>query len=219
MTRSHDAEHFRQLYARTTDPWAFRTSAYEKEKYRRTIAALGERRFRSGFEPGCSIGVLTRMLAERCDNLLAADIIEEPLHTARAFCDDLPWVRFVRMRIPAEWPDGCFDLIVLSEVLYFLAPQDIATLAAHVLHALDSDGCVLSVNWRGRGNDPCGGDEAANIFLSETQPRLRVTFRYHTPSYRIDLLIRHQEQAGEPSDPAFTRSELSRSLRRVTGAQ
>ena len=68
MTASHDAEHFRRLYARSADPWAFRTSAYEKEKYRQTIAALGERRFRSGFEPGCSIGVLTRMLAERCDN-------------------------------------------------------------------------------------------------------------------------------------------------------
>ena len=66
MTVSHDAEHFRRLYARSADPWGFRTSGYEQEKYRRTIAALGERRFRSGFEPGCSIGVLTRMLATRC---------------------------------------------------------------------------------------------------------------------------------------------------------
>jgi Nodulation protein S (NodS) len=197
MTASHDAEHFRRLYARSTDPWAFRTSAYEKEKYRQTIAALGERRFRSGFEPGCSIGVLTRMLAERCDNLLAADIIEEPLHTARAFCGDLPSVRFVRMRIPAEWPDGRFDLIVLSEVLYFLSPRDIAAVAAHALATLDAEGVVLLANWRGRGNDPCGGDEAATIFLSETHPRLHVTFRYHTPSYRIDLLVRHQEQARE----------------------
>ena len=76
MTVSHDAEHFRRLYARSADPWGFRTSGYEQEKYRRTIATLGERRFRSGFEPGCSIGVLTRMLATRCDALLAADIVE-----------------------------------------------------------------------------------------------------------------------------------------------
>jgi hypothetical protein len=189
MTGSHDAEHFRRLYARSADPWAFRTSAYEKEKYRFTIAALSERRFRSGFEPGCSIGVLTRMLAGRCENLLAADIIEEPLQTARAFCDDLPWVRFVRMRIPAEWPDDCFDLIVLSEVLYFLSPRDIAAVASRVLAALDTEGAVLSVNWRGRGDDPCGGDEAATIFLNETHPSLRVASCYHTPSYRIDSLV------------------------------
>jgi 2-polyprenyl-3-methyl-5-hydroxy-6-metoxy-1,4-benzoquinol methylase len=102
MTGSHDAAHFRRLYARNADPWSFRTSAYEQEKYRRTIATLGERRFRSGFEPGCSIGVLTRMLASHCDALLAVDIVEELLHTARAYCDDLSWVRFVCMRIPAE---------------------------------------------------------------------------------------------------------------------
>jgi hypothetical protein len=100
---------------------------------------------------------------------------------------------------PAGWPEGRFDLIVLSEVLYFLAHRDIAAVATHALAALDTDGVVLSVNWRGRGNDPCGGDEAATIFLRETQPWLQVTFQYHTPSYRIDLLVRHQEQAGEPS--------------------
>ena len=136
----------------SADPWAFRTSAYEQEKYRRTIAALGERRFRSGFEPGCSIGVLTRMLARRCDALLAADIVEEPLHTARRYAADLPWVRFARLRIPAEWPDGRFDLIVLSEVLYFLSPRDIATVAARVLDSARPRRCrvvgQLARPWR-----------------------------------------------------------------------
>jgi predicted TPR repeat methyltransferase len=189
MTGSHDAEHFRRLYAHSTDPWAFQTSAYEQEKYRRTITALGERRFRSGFEPGCSIGVLTRMLAACCDTLLAADIVEEPLHTARALCKDLPTVRFVRLRVPAEWPDGRFDLIVLSEVLYFLSPRDIAAVATRARAALDTDGVVLSVNWRGRGDDPCGGDEAAAILLDATHRFLRVSSWYHTASYRIDLLV------------------------------
>lgn len=123
MTSSHDAEHFRQIYARNADPWAFQTSAYEQEKYQRTLAALGGRRFRSGFEPGCSIGVLTRLLATRCDALLAADIVEEPLCTARKLCVDLPWVRFTRLSVPDEWPDGHFDLIVLSEVPISLHPR------------------------------------------------------------------------------------------------
>ena len=90
------------------------------------------------------------MLAASCDALLAADIVEEPLHTARTLCSDLPWVRFVRLRIPAEWPDGHFDLIVLSEVLYFSHPPRHCAVAARVLAALDTDGVVLSVNWRGQ---------------------------------------------------------------------
>lgn len=190
MTGSHDVEHFQRLYAHSADPWGMLTSAYEQEKYWRTIAALGDRRFRSGFEPGCSIGVLTRMLAARCDALLAADIVEQPLRTARAFCADLPTVRFVRLRIPAEWPDGRFDLIVLSEILYFLSHGDIAAVAERVRAALETDGVVLSVNWRGRGDDPCGGDEARAIFLREINPSLRVVSSYHSTSYRIDLLVR-----------------------------
>jgi hypothetical protein len=190
MTASDDAEHFRRLYARSADPWAFRTSAYEQAKYRRTVSVLGERRFRSAFEPGCSIGVLTRMLATRCDALLAADIVEEPLLAARAGCADMPWVRFARLRIPNEWPAGSFDLIVLSEVLYFLAPCDIAAVAAHVCTALEPNGTVLSVNWRGRGDDPCGGDEAAATFLGATEGALRVILRFHTAAYRLELLTR-----------------------------
>ena len=49
--------------------------------------------------------------------------------------------------------DGRFDLIVLSEVPSF---RDIAAVAARVVTALDTDGVVLSANWRGHGNDPCG---------------------------------------------------------------
>ena len=60
-------EHFQRLYDASSDPWQFRSSQYEQAKYRATIASLGTRRFRSGFEAGCSIGVLTRLLAERCE--------------------------------------------------------------------------------------------------------------------------------------------------------
>ena len=105
------------------------------------------------------------MLATRCDALLAADIVEEPLHTASTLSgpavDPLCTPAF-----PAEWPDGRFDLIVLSEVLYFLTFRDIAAVAARALTALDTDGVVLSVYWRGHGEDPCGGDEAATILLN-----------------------------------------------------
>ena len=79
---------------------------------------------------------------------------------------------------------------MLSEVLYFLTFRDIAAVTARVLAALDTDGVVLSVNWRGHGDDPCGGDEAATILLNHTHQVLRVASRYHTASYRIELLAR-----------------------------
>lgn len=188
--KSRAAEHFQRLYDASPDPWRMRTSAYEAAKYWRTITALDDRRFRSGFEVGCSIGVLTGMLAAHCDKLLAIDIVEAPLRTARTACANQPWVCFERMRVPTEWPNDRFDLIVLSEVLYFLSRSDIAVVAEHVADTLEPDGVALLVNWRGRSDDPCTGDEAAAIFMNSTQQRLSLMAQYREDAYRLDLLKR-----------------------------
>jgi hypothetical protein len=187
---SHGPGHFRRLYEASQDPWQYRTSPYEQSKYRRTIASLGAIRFHSGFEAGCSIGVLTSMLALRCERLLAVDIVEQPLRSARATCANQPWVRFQQMGIPGEWPDDIFDLIVLSEVLYFLSPADIRTAADRVISTLGPGGALLLVNWRGHSHDPCSGDEAAAILMNRTRRWLSSRGHHQESGYRLDLLFR-----------------------------
>lgn len=187
---SRGPAHFERLYEADPDPWRFHTSEYERTKYRKTIEALGSRRFRSAFEVGCSIGVMTHLLAFCCDALLAVDIIEQPLKAARAACAEQPWVRFKQMQVPGEWPDGTFDLIVLSEVLYFLSPTDIAALADRALTSLDPKGVVLLVNWRGHAGDPCSGEEAAAAFIDRTRSWLEPQAHYREIGYRLDLLAR-----------------------------
>ena len=108
MTGSRAALHFKRLYQSNPDPWGFRTSAYEQTKYRQTVSTPGDQHFTSGLEVGCSIGVLTRLLAVRCASLLGVDIVEDPLEAARSRCADQPQVRFQRMQVPAEWPDERF---------------------------------------------------------------------------------------------------------------
>src|SRR5271166_3514721 len=136
MTGSRSASHFERLYQSNPDPWGFRTSEYEQTKYRQTLLTLGDRDFTSGLEVGCSIGILTRLLAPSCDSLLGVDIVEEPLAAARARCADQPQVRFQRMQVPADWPEGGFDLMVFSEVLYFLSAADIERCASRVRRSL-----------------------------------------------------------------------------------
>jgi hypothetical protein len=187
---SRDAAHFQRLYDADPDPWHFRTSEYEQAKYQRTLETLPERHFRSAFEVGCSIGVLTNLLAVRCDALLAVDIVEQPLHAARIACSDQPWVQFRRMQVPDEWPNNEFDLIVLSEVLYFLSPGDVAKVAERVIASLDATGLALLVNWRGRSGDPCTGDEAADLFIERTSAWLQPRIQYQEDTYRLDLLGR-----------------------------
>jgi predicted TPR repeat methyltransferase len=188
--RSRGPAHFQRLYDASSDPWQFRTSRYEQEKYQSTIDGLGHRQFRSGFEPGCSIGVLTRLLAVRCDELLAVDVVEQALTAARMTCADQPWVRFERMQVPREWPDAVFDLIVLSEVLYFLSPTDITSTANRTFATLEAGGLVVLVNWRGRSSDPCTGDEAGQIFIERTQGWLSSQTHHQEDAYRLDVLCR-----------------------------
>jgi cyclopropane fatty-acyl-phospholipid synthase-like methyltransferase len=190
QTPSRDASHFDRIYEKSADPWHFRNSAYEREKYRATIAALPPRRFRSALEIGCSIGELTRLLAKRCDAVHGLDIAAAPLETARQRCDDLYQVRFSQMAVPGQWPIGQYDLIVLSEVLYFLSAADIAATAARVRQALTDRGLVLLVNWLGRTDDPTPGDDAADMFIAAASPDLRVDLQQRQERYRLDRLRR-----------------------------
>jgi SAM-dependent methyltransferase len=188
MTRSRGRAHFDRLYQANPDPWDYRTSAYEAAKYRHTLAALCDRRFASGLEVGCSIGVLTALLAERCDTLVAIDVVERALDAARGRNADRAWVRFACMQAPDAWPNGSFDLIVLSEVLYFFVPADLDRVAGRVLSSLRPGGTVLLVNWLGDGGDPLSGEEAASHFLRATVGHLLVTQQERRPDYRLDVL-------------------------------
>ncbi len=195
MTRAEDDREsmapawFEALYARDPDPWRFASSEYEAAKYTDTLASLGERRFAAALEVGCSIGVLTHQLASRCDRLLAVDVVEAALARAREACRQQPNVAFARMRVPAEWPAGQkFDLMLFSEVLYYLAPADIDRTAALAVAALDPGGTVLLVHWTGPTNYPCSGDEAATRFIAACAGRLRPVRQERRAEYRLDRL-------------------------------
>ena len=139
---------------------------------------------------GCSIGVLTQQLAARCDHLLALDVAEAALAQARTRCPSTgyPGVRFERRAVPDAWPDGCFDLIVFSEVLYYLDEAGIRAVAAKAMAALDPGGCILLVHYLGGTDYPSTGDEAATGFIAASG--LSPAFAVREPMYRIDRLDR-----------------------------
>lgn len=142
----HPAGAFAALYRSGEDPWSLSDRWYEERKYALTLAILPRRRFRRGFEPGCSIGVLTAQLATRCDALIAADIIPQAIATARARVDH-PAVEF-RVGGIEDWPEGRFDLIVLSELAYYLSDEQFAAALARAVDALDPDGVLVAAHWR-----------------------------------------------------------------------
>jgi cyclopropane fatty-acyl-phospholipid synthase-like methyltransferase len=182
--------YFEKLYRAEPDPWRFATSDFEQAKYARTFEVLPRARYASALEVGCSIGVFTQLLAAKCDRLLAVDIATAPLAAARRRCADLRSVRFARMTVPKEWPAGRLDLIVLSEVVYYLSRDQVALLAQRIEHSLAEGGDVLLVHWTGATNYPLTGDEAAELLLGETSAFAPLIHRERTQAFRLDLLTR-----------------------------
>jgi predicted TPR repeat methyltransferase len=185
---SMPSSYFDDLYAEHPDPWSFAANQYERDKYAATIASLSKPRYRHGLEVGCSIGVLTRELAGRCDALLSVDVARVALDRASRRCADLPQVRFAVMRVPDDWPIGRFDLIVLSEVVYYLDRSDIARLAAKTAESIEPGGDIVLVHWLGETNYPISGHEAAEHFIEAVAPFAAVRSQARNQSYRLDVL-------------------------------
>lgn len=142
------SSYFDAMYEAAPDPWGFEDRWYEQRKYAISLAQLPDRRFRSAFEPGCSIGVLTAMLARRCDRLLACDVAAGAVRAAARRTRDLPNVLVERRQIPAQWPTGRFDLIVFSEILYYFGDRDLEQVLESGVRALRAGGTLLAVHWR-----------------------------------------------------------------------
>lgn len=187
---SFTPEYFRAMYEADPDPWRFATSDYERRKYEATVAALPVRDPARVFEAGCSIGVLTRMLAPLAGHVLAADVDARTLERAGETCAGLSNIEFRRMVLPGEWPAGRFDLMLFSEVLYFMSRDDVARTAELAVSGLSEAGGIVLVNWTGPTNYPCCGDEAADLFIATAAPALRVHRAQREPKYRLDVLTR-----------------------------
>ena len=183
-------EYFNALYTVDPDPWNFAASPYEQAKYTLTLNAMPKPRYRSAFEVGCSIGVLTGLLASRCDAVLAIDAAPTPLVEARRRCADLPGVRFEQMFVPEQWPDGVFELILLSEVVYYLSRKDVARLAARVTRSLAPGGSVILVHWTGPTDYPLTGDEAVALFIERIGSTCTVVRADRYSQFRVDVLSR-----------------------------
>lgn len=136
------------LHQEVDDPWGVDTRWYEQRKRDLVLACLPARRYADAWEAGCSTGALAAALVTRCDTVTATDSSPTAVATAERRLASAPRVRVLLRDVVQDWPADSFDLVVVSEVGYFLSPRDLDRLAAVVETALRPDGVLLLCHWR-----------------------------------------------------------------------
>jgi SAM-dependent methyltransferase len=159
--------YFDDKYAGSADPWQLAARWYERRKYAITLALLPYPRYRHAFEPGCSIGVLTEHLTRRCDHVTATDVAAAALDAAdRRLVDagSRERVTLLRSSLDEQWPATQFDLVVLSEIGYYLEAAELRAVCDREVARLERGTVVIAAHWRHRVDDyPITGDRANDI--------------------------------------------------------
>jgi SAM-dependent methyltransferase len=145
---------FDQLWS-SGDPWALETADYDQRKDDYLLTLLADRRYRRALEVGCGGGTFSAKLTRVVDDLVAVDVSALAIDAARKRDEPLDNVRFCVANI-MDYDiegDGPWDLVVLSETIYYvgwLYPYfDVAWLAHQLFVATRPGGRLLLVNTDG----------------------------------------------------------------------
>ncbi|WP_026541959.1 bifunctional PIG-L family deacetylase/class I SAM-dependent methyltransferase [Paenarthrobacter nicotinovorans] len=184
-----DAERiFDEVHTRETDPWSYTTSWYERRKRALTMAALPQESYESGLELGCSIGTLSEELAQRCRNFLGVDASSAALAQAAERLANYPSAEVKHLTMPHEWPDGTFDLVVLSETGYYLSREELSELLTRIQTSTTPGGTLLLCHWR----HPISGwelDAESVHAMARTQLGWLTNGLYQEKDFMVEVLV------------------------------
>jgi len=175
-------DHLQNLYSGTDDPWGFKTSEYEQQKFAETRAALSREHYQSAFEMGCGNGQLAGHLADVCAQYTGMDAVAKALDAAR---QAVPSATFLHGYYPCPLPADDFDLLIFSEILYFLDEDGLQALADDVSgNWLNAE--VICVSYLGPSGNQLQGGEAVGRFVAALNETHTFQTISRAPKYRID---------------------------------
>lgn len=154
--------YFDALYTDNADPWHYQTRWYEQRKRNICLAVLPQAQYKNAIELGCGNGIFSELLTQRCQNLLSIDGNSNAVQLAKERLAALPQGKVIQGIIPdillslensftsteSFLNQSGFDLIVISEILYYLSATDIDTVITWIKQNLAIDGTLLCCHWR-----------------------------------------------------------------------
>ena len=180
---------FERRYQRDGDPWHYTSSEYERAKYEATLTACGPGPFASALELGGSIGVFSAQLARRCDTLTTIDGSPTAVAAAQTRLAEFPRAQAIVGEIPGAIGPAEHDLVVASEILYYLEDEALTATLERLGDVLIAGGRIVAVHWRPPG--PERPQTAATVHARlRSLPWLRISAEHGTDDYLLDVLER-----------------------------
>jgi LmbE family N-acetylglucosaminyl deacetylase len=187
--RSAPISRFAEIYDGGGDPWGVSSNFYERRKRAVALAALPSEHYGSAVEPACGLGAFTRDLATRCDQVLAFDPVAGAVREARAATEGMAGVRIEQGALPADLPTTPVDLVVFSEILYYLGDADLAGTVDRAVAALRPGGHLLAVHWLPWAPEAPRDGRAAHRYLLD-RPELRPLVEHVDEAFVLHVLGR-----------------------------
>ncbi len=182
-------DEFDELFAQSADPWEYDAAPYEQVRFARTIAALGDRHFRRGLEVACAAGVLTERIAPLCKELVAVDASREAIAHARRRLQRWDNIDIRLARMPDDMPEGRFDLIMLSDMLYYLGLRGLMEFVLATIDRTLPDAMIVLVDYLGPMGIAVNGEKAAEAAIAIARLHgWRPTHHERNDTMRLDRL-------------------------------
>jgi SAM-dependent methyltransferase len=185
---------FEEKYQENIDPWDYTNSRFEHFKRDALLQACGHYKHGRVLELGCAIGETTRFLAPLSLRLLALDGSPTAISEAkkRVLASH---IRFLQAVLPSEMPPGPFDLIVVSEVAYYLRAVDLAALAKKIALCVARRGRIVLLHHRRHFPDAAQPGELAQAQLvRQLRSVARPVYRKRYPQFDVVTLRRSSGQ-------------------------
>lgn len=133
-------------YRLRNDLFEIEGSEYEQHKLNRLIGVIRQRRYKTVLDVGCGIGILAEKISPFCQQIIGIDFSPKAISLAEKRCKNLENVSFLERDIRTFDFQGDYDLVIFSEVLYYLEDRFIERIVHRLKKNLPDSARIIIVD-------------------------------------------------------------------------